>query len=68
MGVVGIAMSIGRIEQDIQRIKKEFSEISPERGTRAEPVQEKKGSSSILLWAAGIIIILVLVVLLLFLL
>jgi len=61
-------MSIGRIEQDIERMKKEFSEISPGRATRAEPVQEKKGSSSIIIWAAGIVIIIALVVLAIFLL
>lgn len=60
-------MSIGRIEQDIQGIKREFSEISPGKGTKAEPVLKKKGSSSIIVWAAVVIIILVLVVLLLFL-
>jgi hypothetical protein len=56
-------MSIDRIEQDIQSIKKEVSEISPGRATRAEPVQEKKGSRSIIIWAVVVIIILVLLVL-----
>ena len=61
-------MSIGRIEQDLQRIKEEFSEISPGRATKAEPVQEKKGSSSIIIWAAVVVIIIAVVILALFLL
>jgi hypothetical protein len=61
-------MSIGRIEQDIQRIKKEFSEISPGRATRAEPVQKKKGSHSIIIWASFVVIIIAVVVLVIFLL
>jgi len=61
-------MSIGKIEQDIQSIKKEFSEISPGRATKAEPAQKKKGSHKIIIWVAVAIIILVLVVLAIFLL
>ncbi len=60
-------MSIGRIEHDIQRIKTEFSEISPGKATKAEPVQKQKGSSSIILWAAVIVIIIAVVILVLFL-
>ena len=59
-------MSIDKIEKDIQSIKKEFSEISPGKTTKAEPVQEKKGSHSIIIWAAVVIILLVLVVLAVF--
>ena len=61
-------MSIDKIEKDIQNIKKEFSEISPGKTTKAEPVQEKKGSHSIIIWAAVVIILLVVVVLAVFLL
>jgi len=61
-------MSIGRIEKDIQRIKKEFSDISPGRAPRAEPVQEKKGSSPIIIGAAVVVIIIALLVLAIFLL
>jgi hypothetical protein len=61
-------MSIGKIEQDIQRMKNEFSEISPGRATKAETVQEQKGSSSIIIWAAVVVIIIAVVVIALFLL
>jgi len=59
-------MSIDKIEKDIQNIKKEFSEISPGKTTKAEPVQEKKGSHSIVIWVLVIVLILALLVLALF--
>jgi hypothetical protein len=59
-------MSIGKIEHDIQRMKKEFSEISPGSTTQAEPVQKKKGSHSIIIWAAVVVIIIAVVLLVIF--
>lgn len=60
-------MSIDRIEKNIQRIKQEFADISPERAPRAEPVQEKKGSSPVIIGAAVVVIIIALLVLAIFL-
>lgn len=58
-------MSISKIEHDIQRIKKEFSEISPGITTKAEPVHKEKGSHSIIIWASVVVIIIALLVLIL---
>jgi hypothetical protein len=59
-------MSIAKIEQEIEGMKKELSEISPGKAIKAEPVQEKKGSSSVIIWVAVLVIIIALVVLALF--
>ena len=59
-------MSIDKIEKDIQSIKKEFSEISPEKATKAGSVQKKKRSHSIVIWVVVIVLILALLVLALF--
>ena len=62
----GNDMSIDKIEKDIQGIKKEFSEISPEKATKAVSVQKKKRSHSIVIWVVVIVLILALLVLALF--
>jgi heme/copper-type cytochrome/quinol oxidase subunit 2 len=55
-------MSISRVEQEIQNIKKDFSAIEPVKTSKAEQ-PEKKGSRSMML-AAVIVVIVAVVVLL----
>ena len=55
-------MSIGKVEQEIQNIKKDFSAIEPVKTSKPEQ-PEKKGSRSMTL-AAVIVVIVVVVVLL----
>jgi len=55
-------MSIGKIEQEIQSIKKDFSALEPDKTSKTgQP--EKKGSRSIALLGVVAIIVIIVVVL-----
>ena len=54
-------MSIGKIEQEIQNIKKDFSEIVPDKTAKTETSDKKRSYSTV--WVALAVIVVAVVVL-----
>jgi hypothetical protein len=61
--IVGIDMSISKVEAEILRIKEDFSQIPPVKTSKTAPsVQKKKGPHKVI-WAVVAVIIFIVLVL-----